>query len=94
MIGTMNSELQKQYENMDVLDMTKHLKMLYQGSARHKRFKVSNAFFQTKLSMGSHVVPHVVKMIGYVENLERFGFALERELAIDLIMKSLAEIFK
>ncbi|XP_074573476.1 uncharacterized protein LOC141829898 [Curcuma longa] len=34
MLATMNSELQKQHENMDAHDMVEHLKQLYQGQAR------------------------------------------------------------
>ncbi|KAI5411381.1 hypothetical protein KIW84_056459 [Lathyrus oleraceus] len=37
MLATMNSELQKQHENMATFDMIKHLKMLYQEQARHER---------------------------------------------------------
>nr|ABN06174.1 hypothetical protein MtrDRAFT_AC151521g46v2 [Medicago truncatula] len=34
----MDFEPQKQHENMDVFDMIKHLKTLYQEQARHERF--------------------------------------------------------
>ena len=68
-------------ENMAAFDMIEHLKMLYQEQARHERFEVSKAFFQGKLAEGAPVGPHVLKMIGYVENLERFGFPLGKELA-------------
>ncbi|XP_045791726.1 uncharacterized protein LOC123886456 [Trifolium pratense] len=93
MLATMTAELQKQHENMAVFDMIEHLKTLYQEQARHERFDVSKALFQTKLSEGNPVGPHVLKMIGYVENLERLGLPLERELAIDLILQSLPESF-
>ncbi|XP_074572651.1 uncharacterized protein LOC141829140 [Curcuma longa] len=39
MLATMNSELQKQHENMDAYGMVEHLKQLYQGQARHERFE-------------------------------------------------------
>ena len=41
MLATMNSELQKQHENMSAFDMIEHLKLLYQEQARHERFEVS-----------------------------------------------------
>ncbi|KAK2382606.1 hypothetical protein QL285_070128 [Trifolium repens] len=93
MLATMNSELQKQHENRDAFTMIGHLKMLYEEQARHERFEVSKTLFQCRLAEGSPVGPHVLKMIGYVENLERLGLALEQELAIDLILQSLPESF-
>ena len=71
MLATMNSELQKQHENMDAYDMVEHLRQLYQGQARHERFEISKALFQCRMQEGSPVGPYVHKMIGYVENLQR-----------------------
>ena len=93
MLATMNSELQKQHENMDAYDMVVHLKKLYQGQARQERFDVSKALFQCKMAEGSPVGAHVLKMIGYVENLERLGFPLSQELATDLVLQSLPQSY-
>ncbi|XP_074559939.1 uncharacterized protein LOC141815992, partial [Curcuma longa] len=91
MLATMNSELQKQHENMDAYGMVEHLKQLYQGQARHERFEVSKALFQCKMQEGTPVGTHILKMIGYVENLERLRFPLGQELATDLVLQSLPE---
>ncbi|KAI5387652.1 hypothetical protein KIW84_073656 [Lathyrus oleraceus] len=48
MLATMNSELQKQHENMATFDMIKHLKMLYQEQARHERFEFQKPFFKAR----------------------------------------------
>ncbi|WJX67634.1 hypothetical protein P8452_52084 [Trifolium repens] len=93
MLATMNSELQKQHENMNAVEMIEHLKTLYAEQARHERFEVSKSLFQCKLSEGSLVGPHVLKMIGYVGNFERLGFPLEKQLATDLILQSLPDSF-
>jgi len=69
MLATMTPELQKQHEGMTAFDMIEHLKTIYEEQARHERFDVSKALFSTKLSEGSPVGPHVLKMIGYSENL-------------------------
>ena len=53
MLATMNSELQKQHENMSAFDMIGHLKMLYQEQVRNERFQVSKALFNSKLSEGT-----------------------------------------
>ncbi|VFQ93642.1 unnamed protein product [Cuscuta campestris] len=33
-------------------------------------------------------------MIGYITNLEKLGFSLQKELATDLILQSLPELYK
>ncbi|PKI72040.1 hypothetical protein CRG98_007586 [Punica granatum] len=44
----MDSELQKQYENMRAYDMIVYLRQLYQEQARHERFEISKAPFQAR----------------------------------------------
>ncbi|PKI52257.1 hypothetical protein CRG98_027355 [Punica granatum] len=85
----MDSELQKQHENMRAYDMIVHLRQLYQEQARHERFDISKALFQARLTEGSLVGLHVLKMIGYVEALGRLRFPLGQELATDLVLQSL-----
>ena len=53
MLDVMNSELQKQHENMTAFDMIEHMKMLYQEQARHERFEVSKTLFLRQVSWGS-----------------------------------------
>ncbi|KAK8670729.1 hypothetical protein V6N13_037347 [Hibiscus sabdariffa] len=62
MLATMDSELQKQHENM--------------------------------MTEGTPVGAHVIKMMGYVQTLEKLGFPLKNELATDLILQSLPGSFK
>ena len=45
------------------------------------------------MAEGSPVGAHVLKMIGYVENLERSGFPLSQELATDLVLQSLPQSY-
>ena len=45
------------------------------------------------MAEGSPVGAHVLKMIGYIENLERLGFSLGQELVTDLILQSLLESY-
>ncbi|VFQ97268.1 unnamed protein product [Cuscuta campestris] len=92
MLATMTSELQKHHYGMKAYDMYLHLRQLYQGQARHERFQISKALFSCKLSVGNTVGLHVLKMIGYVETLEKLRFSLRQELATDLILQSLPEI--
>ncbi|VFR01310.1 unnamed protein product, partial [Cuscuta campestris] len=94
MLATMIPELQTQHEDMKAHEMIVALRQLYQGQSRHERFLVSKALFSCKLSSGNPVGPHVLKMIGYITNLEKLGVSLQKELATDLILQSLPELYK
>ncbi|VFQ60818.1 unnamed protein product [Cuscuta campestris] len=84
----------KHHEDMKAHEMIVALRQLYQGKSRHERFLVSKALFSCKLSSWNPVGPHVLKMIGYITNLEKLGFSLQKELAADLILQSLPELYK
>ena len=93
MLATMSPELQKQHEEMVAYDMIEHLKELYQEQARQERYDISKALFQCRMAEGNLIGPHVLKMIGYIENLEKLGFPLGQELATDVILQSLPESY-
>ena len=65
------------------------LRDMFQTHARTERFNVSKAFAETKLAEGAPVGPHVIKMVGYTQRLEKLGFPLGQELATDFILASL-----
>ncbi|KAK8974556.1 hypothetical protein V6N11_034483 [Hibiscus sabdariffa] len=46
------------------------------------------------MSEGSPVGAHVIKMMGYIQTLEKLGFALNDELAIDVVLQSLPDSFR
>ncbi|KAK8680523.1 hypothetical protein V6N13_109466 [Hibiscus sabdariffa] len=46
------------------------------------------------MSEGSPVGAHVIKMMGYIQTLEKLGFALKDKLATDVILQSLLDNFK
>ncbi|KAK8701343.1 hypothetical protein V6N13_019731 [Hibiscus sabdariffa] len=94
MLATMDSELQKQHENMVAYEMIQNLKEIYEGQARQERYETSKALFQCKMTEGTPVGAHVIKMMGYVQTLEKLGFPLKNELATDLILQSLPGSFK
>ncbi|KAK8593575.1 hypothetical protein V6N12_045652 [Hibiscus sabdariffa] len=94
MLATLDSELQKQHENMVAYDMIQNLKEIYEGKARQERYETSKALFQCKMTEGTPVGAHVIKMMGYVQTLEKLGFPLKNELATDLILQSLSGSFK
>ncbi|KAK8582341.1 hypothetical protein V6N13_032095 [Hibiscus sabdariffa] len=73
--------------------MIQNLKEIYEGQARQERYETSKALFQCKMSEGSPVRAHVTKMMGYIQTLEKLGFALNDELAIDVVLQSLPDSF-
>ncbi|KAK8499664.1 hypothetical protein V6N12_002136 [Hibiscus sabdariffa] len=68
-------------------------KEIYEGQARQERYETSKALFQCKMSEGSLVGAHVIKMMGYIQALEKLGFPLNDELAIDIVLQSLPDSF-
>ncbi|KAK8690319.1 hypothetical protein V6N13_089013 [Hibiscus sabdariffa] len=93
MLATMTPELQKQHEDMVAYEMIQNLKEIYEWQARQERYETSKALFQCKMSEGSPVGAHVIKMMGYIQTLEKLGFALNDELAVDVVLQSLPDSF-
>ncbi|KAL4384608.1 hypothetical protein GQ457_15G016610 [Hibiscus cannabinus] len=93
MLATMTPKLQKQHEDMVAYQMIQNLKEIYEGKAHQERYETSKALFQCKMSEGSPVGAHVIKMMGYIQMLEKLGFALNDELAIDVVLQSLSDSF-
>ncbi|KAL4383480.1 hypothetical protein GQ457_15G019430 [Hibiscus cannabinus] len=91
MLATMTPELQKQHEDMVAYEMIQDLKEIYEGQALQERYETSKALFQCKMSEGSPVGAQVIKMMGYIQTLEKLGFALNDELSIDVFLQSTVE---
>ena len=75
-------------------EMLQNLREIYEGQARQERYETSKALFQCKMTEGSPVAAYVIKMMGYIQSLEKLGFPLKDELATDLILQSLPNSFK
>ena len=86
MLATMSPDLQKQYEHADAHTMIEGLRGMFQNKVRTERFNISKSLFACKLQEGSPVSPHVIKMIGYIETLDRLGSELHQDLATDVIL--------
>jgi hypothetical protein len=46
---------------------------MFENQARGERYNISKALFACKLAEGSPINPHVIKMIGYMETLDKLG---------------------
>src|SRR5436190_9232298 len=74
---------------MMAFDIVVQLKNLFQAQARVERYEMIKALHECKIAEGALVSTHVIKMIGYIENLKRLGFPYNRDMAIDIILQSL-----
>ena len=93
MLASMSPELQRQHEDMEPPAIIKHLKKMYGGQSRTARYQLSKALFRSSLAVNAQVGPHVLKMIDLIEQLEKLGCTLGKELSQDLILQSLPDSF-
>ncbi|XP_073360110.1 uncharacterized protein [Aegilops tauschii subsp. strangulata] len=68
--------------------MIESLKSMFQVQARTKRFNVWRSLMDSKLKEGEPLSLHVIKMIGYVQVVDRLGFPLLDELPTDAVLSS------
>ncbi|KAL8092814.1 hypothetical protein AgCh_034891 [Apium graveolens] len=93
MLASMNIELQKQHEHMDAHTILMHLQELYDVAGRTAQYEISKELFGCRMSEGSSVNDHVLKMINLIERLGQLGFAMDGELSQDLVLQSLPSSF-
>ena len=94
LLASMNEELQRQHEGMDsAFSIILHLTELYGEGTRNRRFNTVCELVKTKMVKGAPVHQHVLKMIGFIEQLENLGTPLDGELAQDFILASLPDSF-
>ena len=58
MLTTMNSKLQKKFEEMEAFDMMVHLKGMFQEQARQERFTTTKALNECKMTPDTSVSAH------------------------------------
>ncbi|GJW78140.1 hypothetical protein Tco_0139822 [Tanacetum coccineum] len=93
MLGSMTPELHRQFENYSPYEMLQELKSMFEKQVRVERFDLIQTFHACKQEEGKPVGQYVFKMKGYVEQLERLGYVLPRELSVGLIMNGLTSDF-
>ncbi|GJX62920.1 retrotransposon protein, putative, ty1-copia subclass [Tanacetum coccineum] len=71
MLRSMTPKLHKQFENYSPYDMLQELKSMFEKQAEVERFDLIQSFHACKQEEGKSVADYVLKMKGYVEQLER-----------------------
>jgi hypothetical protein len=68
--------------------MIQELHGIFENQARTERYNISKNLFVCKLAEGSLVSPHVMKVMGYIETLDKLGCELEDDLTNNVILQS------
>ncbi|GJR16508.1 hypothetical protein Tco_0799160 [Tanacetum coccineum] len=86
-------EIQRNLENLHANDMLKELKTLFAQQAEHELLQTTRDFHSCKHEEGKSVSSYVLKMKGYIDNLERLGYLVSLGLPISLIFICLRKEF-
>ncbi|GJR23630.1 retrotransposon protein, putative, ty1-copia subclass [Tanacetum coccineum] len=93
MLMTMEPEIQRNLENLHANDMLKELKALFAQQAEHKLLQTTRDFHACKQEEGQSVSSYVIRMKGYIDNLECLGHLVILGLAVSLILIGLHKEF-
>ncbi|GKA87012.1 hypothetical protein Tco_0808723, partial [Tanacetum coccineum] len=93
MLGSMTSELHRQFESYYPFDMIQELRSMFEKQARVEKFDLIQSFHACKQEEGKPVADYILKMKGYVEQLERLGYMLPQDISVGLILNGLTKDF-
>ena len=79
-LASMSNELQRQHESMDTLSILLNLKELYGEHSRTARYEISKQLFHARMTEGTPVQDHVLKVIDLITRLGQLGFIMDGEL--------------
>ncbi|XP_015967257.1 uncharacterized protein LOC107490978 [Arachis duranensis] len=92
-LASMGSDLQRKHQDMDPPTIIEHLKKIYGAQSKTAQYQLSKTLFRSTLNVDCPVGPHVLKMIDLIEQLEKLGCKLGKELSQNLILQSLPKNF-
>ncbi|XP_020272393.1 uncharacterized protein LOC109847572 [Asparagus officinalis] len=78
---------------MDVRSIFRNTEQLYGEQPQQMKYAASRNLFQTKMTMGSSVRDHVLKMIAYVNELELLNTGLDANRYTNIILQSLTPAY-
>ncbi|GJY52357.1 retrotransposon protein, putative, ty1-copia subclass [Tanacetum coccineum] len=93
MLGSMTPELHRQFEMHYPYDMIQELRSMFEKQAGVEKFDLIQSFHACKQEEGKSVADYVLKMKGYVEQLERLGYMLPQDISVGLILNGLTKDF-
>ena len=93
MLACMEHDFQKRFNNLDAYTIIQQLRTMFEKNARLERFEANCKLLECKLGKGKPVGPHVFALIGHFQVMEKLGFPYPKELATDIVIRSLPETF-
>ncbi|GJX14127.1 zinc finger, CCHC-type containing protein, partial [Tanacetum coccineum] len=93
MLLTMDLDIQRNLAHLGAYDMLQELKAMFSKQAEQELLQTVREFHTCKEEEGQSVTSHVLKMKGYIDNLERLGQPVGQNLAVSLILVSLNKDF-
>nr|GEX87847.1 retrotransposon protein, putative, Ty1-copia subclass [Tanacetum cinerariifolium] len=88
-----HAEIQRNLENLHANEMLKELKTLFAQQAEQELLQTTRDFHSCKQKEGQSVSSYVLKMNGYIDNLERLGNPVTLGLGVSLILIGLRKEF-
>ncbi|GKF00590.1 hypothetical protein Tco_0027513 [Tanacetum coccineum] len=89
MLMTMEPDLQWNLETLGAYEMLKELKTLFAQQTEQELLQIVREFHACKQEEGQSVSSYILKMKGYIDNLERLGHRASLSLAVSLILISM-----
>ncbi|GJU05924.1 retrotransposon protein, putative, ty1-copia subclass [Tanacetum coccineum] len=93
MLMTMESDIQRNLENLGAYEMLQELKNLFAQLAEQELLQTMREFHSCKHEEGQSVSSYVLKMKYYIDNLERLGNPVSLGLGVSLILIFLRKEF-
>ncbi|GKB84304.1 zinc finger, CCHC-type containing protein [Tanacetum coccineum] len=93
MLMTMEPEIQRNMETLHAYEMLQELKTLFAQQAEQELLQTVRDFHSCKQEEWQPVSSYVLKMKGYIDNLERLGHPVTLGLAVSLILIGLRKEF-
>nr|GEZ72145.1 zinc finger, CCHC-type [Tanacetum cinerariifolium] len=86
MLMTIEPEIQRNLEPLHAHEMLKELKTLFAQQAEHELLQTTRDFHSCRQKEGQSVSSYVLKMKGYIDNLEHLGYPMPLGLGVSLIL--------
>ncbi|XP_077215666.1 uncharacterized protein LOC143850293 [Tasmannia lanceolata] len=93
-LGLISNVLQQQHVGMaSSMDIMHNLREMFGQQNRSARQIAIKGLVSTKIVEGTPVKDHMLKMMGYLKELEVFGAMLDAESQVDMVLTSLPPSF-
>nr|GFB22463.1 hypothetical protein [Tanacetum cinerariifolium] len=93
MLESMTSELHRQFENSSPYEMLQELKSMFEKQVGVEIFNLIQTFYACKQEEGKPVAAYILKIKGYLDQLECLGYVLPQDLSVGLILNALISDF-